>query len=93
MKWLPTRTDAECVDLASRQIRGEDLGLTPSFVRSWAESPVAAVPTPAKPVIAAVPTPTPAPAPVVEAVAPVASAPVAAPAAAAPAPAKAAPAA
>lgn len=54
---IPTRTAAECADLASRQAGGEELGFSQEFVHSWqdwqpaepvpAEVPAPAVPAPA----------------------------------------------
>jgi hypothetical protein len=36
---LGTRTDEECIELANRQRKGEDLGFTDQFVNSWATVP------------------------------------------------------
>ena len=78
MKWLPTRTADECIELVARQNAGEDLGLSPEFVRAWRNGKVeskpqlAVVPDPPAVVEPVVASPTVAP---VEVAAPVASAP------------------
>ena len=44
-----TRTEEECVELANRQKKGEDLGFTDAFVKMWATAPgKAAAPAPPK---------------------------------------------
>ena len=35
-----TRTEEECIELANRQAKGEDLGFTDRFVKTWATVPV-----------------------------------------------------
>lgn len=46
---FPTRDEAECVDLANRQRKGEDLGFSEVFVAMWATVPVKGAPAAKKP--------------------------------------------
>ncbi len=45
---LGTRTDAECIELANRQRKGEDLGFTDQFVNTWATVPAKGAAAPKK---------------------------------------------
>ena len=45
---IGTRTDAECVELANRQRKGEDLGFTDTFVNTWATVPAKGAAAPKK---------------------------------------------